>query len=212
MNKYFLAIGTSAALMLLTGCASTENFEPGRDTLNVRNENHVSSEEIRQAAVKAVKDIMTNDVFTEYLAEYKKEVNDPKARPRMKLAELINDTTDTDINIAELTTFIQRQLLNSRKVLISLAEGSGRINEIGKSRKLEDDDNFDQSTVAKRGTLKAARYVFRPRVVRNITNDGSRKVVVTTFIMEMTDIHTGEAVWIFEEQLGFQQKRGMTGW
>ena len=76
----------------------------------------------------------------------------------------------------------------------------------------KDDENFDQKTVAKRGTLQAARLVLRPKVISNLTNDGSRKVIVTSFTMDMADINTSLVMWKYTKRLGYQKERGMTGW
>ena len=83
---------------------------------------------------------------------------------------------------------------------------------IAASRSLEDDDNFDQKTVAKRGTLQAARLVLRPRVISNRVTDGGTRAVTRTFTMEMADIQTGLIMWKFTRQLGFMKERGAVGW
>ena len=77
---------------------------------------------------------------------------------------------------------------------------------------LEDDDNFDQKTVAKRGTLQAARIVLRPKVISNLVQDGGRKAVTRTFVMEMADIKTGLIMWKYTKQLGFMKEKGTFGW
>ena len=68
MNKLFLAIGTSAALMLLTGCAATTTIhDPDNTNTNVRQEGSVSAEEMIQAARFATRNAMTNAKFINFL-------------------------------------------------------------------------------------------------------------------------------------------------
>ena len=208
MNKLFLAIGTSAALMLLTGCAATTTIiDPDNTNTNVRQKGSVSAEEMIQAARFATRNAMTNAKFINFLKKYKKEMNDPDAIPVLKLAQTINDTDDPDLNKGMITDIINEELLNAGKVDVTLAEGSDRTETIANSRKLEDDENFNQKTVAKRGTLQAARLVLRPKVISNLTDDGSTKVNTTSFTMDMADIHTGLTMWKYTKRLGFQKTR-----
>ncbi len=212
MNRISI-IGMAAGVMLFAGCATTTTiYDPATTQTNVRQTGTISSEEMRQVAVAAVNDAMTNFKFVNFLNKYRAEKNDPNAIPVLKLDKCINDTNDPDLNVAEMTDFINGALLNAGKVDVTLAEGAGRTQAIGNSRAIEDDDNFDQSTVAKRGTLQAARLVLRPRIISNIARDGGRKVVVRTFTMEMADIHTGLLMWKYTKQLGFVKDRGTFGW
>lgn len=213
MNSRFFILGASAAVMLLTGCGTTTTvYDPSSATTNIRQEGSVSSEEMRQVAVAAVNGAMTNVKFTAFLRKYKKEMNDADAIPILKLDRVINDTDDPDLNVDELTDMLNEALLNAGKVDVTMAEGAGRSKAIAASRKLEDDENFDQKTVAQRGTLQAARIVLRPKVISNTVNNGNQKAVVRTFVMDMADIRTGLIMWKFTKQLGFMKKKKSLGW
>lgn len=212
MNKSFLAIGASAAVMLFAGCASTEINDPDNYESNIRQEGNISAEEMIKAAKAATHNAMTNAKFISFLKKYKKEKNDPDAIPILKLDQTINDTNDPDLNTSMITDIINETLINAGKVDVTLAEGRDRTQAIGKSRDLENDENFDQTTVAKRGTLQAARLVLRPKVTSNTTNNGSQKVIVTSFTMDMADIHTGLTMWKYSKRLGYKKEKGLTGW
>lgn len=203
----------AAAVALLTGCASTTTiYDPATTQTNIRQEGNVSSEEMRQVAIAAVKGAMTNAKFIAFLRKYKKEMNDPDAIPVLKLDRCVNDTDDPDLNVSEITDLLNEELLNAGKVDVTLAEGAGRTQAIANSRELENDDNFDQKTVAKRGTLQAARLVLRPRVTSNSVRDGRRKAVTRTFVLEMADVKTGLLMWKFTKQLAFMKTRSAVGW
>ena len=214
MKKQFFLTGISASVMLLAGCAgsTTTIYDPATTSHNLRQERHVSSEEMRQIAVLAVRSAMTNPKFNAFLKKYKREMNDPDAIPVLKLDQVINDTDDPGLNVAEMTDMINEELINAGKVDVTMAEGAGRTGAIAASRSLEDDDNFDQKTVAKRGTLQAARLVLRPRVISNRVTDGGVRAVTRTFTMEMADIQTGLIMWKFTRQLGFMKERGAVSW
>lgn len=214
MKLQIFAAGFSAsAMLLLTACGTTTTiYDPAVTQTNIRQEGNVSSEEMRQVTRAAVHGAMTNVKFQTFLRKYKKEMNDPDAIPVLKLDKTVNDTDDPDLNVSEITDMLNEELINAGKVDVTMAEGAGRTQSIANSRKLEDDENFDQKTVAKRGTLQAARLVLRPKVVSNTVRDGSRKAVTRTFVMEMADVRTGLIMWKFTKQLGFMKERGTFGW
>ncbi|MDD3155256.1 MAG: hypothetical protein PHS41_10340 [Victivallaceae bacterium] len=212
MNKT-LILGAAASAMLLAGCGTTTTiYDPAATKTGIRQSGSVSSEEFREVAVAAVRGAMTNVKFTSFLKRYQREMKDPDAIPVLKLDRVINDTDDPDLNVSELTDMLNEELLNAGKVDVTMAEGAGRTKAIGASRKLQDDDNFDQKTVAQEGTLQAARLVLRPKVVSNEVRDGGRKAVTRTFVLEMADIKTGLIMWKFTKQLGFMKEKGTLGW
>lgn len=214
MKLQIFAAGISASAMLfLTACGTTTTiYDPAVTQTNIRQEGNVSSEEMRQVTRAAVHGAMTNAKFQSFLRKYKKEMNDPDAIPVLKLDKTINDTDDPDLNVSEITDMLNEELINAGKVDVTMAEGAGKTRAIANSRKLEDDENFDQKTVAKRGTLQAARLVLRPKVVSNTVRDGNRKAVTRTFVMEMADVQTGLIMWKFTKQLAFMKERGTFGW
>ena len=214
MKLQFLTVGISTTAMLfLAACGTTTTiYDPASTQTNIRQEGNVSSEEMRQVTRAAVQGAMANAKFQAFLRKYKKEMNDPDAIPVLKLDKTINDTDDPDLNVSEITDMLNEELINAGKVDVTMAEGTGRTQAIANSRKLEEDDNFDQKTVAKRGTLQAARLVLRPKVISNTVRDGSKTAVVRTFVMDMADINTGLVMWKFSKQLGFMKERGTVGW
>lgn len=213
MNPRIYVLGMSASVLLLAGCGTTTTiYDPSSTKTNIRQEGSVSSEEMREVAVAAVRGAMTNVKFTTFLRKYKKEMKDPDAIPVLKLDRVINDTDDPDLNVSELTDMLNEELINAGKVDVTMAEGAGRSKAIAASRALEDDDNFDQKTVAQRGTLQAARLVLRPRVISNEVRSGDKKAVTRTFVMDMADIRTGLIMWKFTKQLGFMKEKGTLGW
>ena len=114
--------------------------------------------------------------------------------------------------VGEITDMLNEALINAGKVDVTMAEGVGMTDSIADSRNLKNDANFDQSTVAKKGTLQAARLVLRPKVMSSTISEDGKQVVVRTFVMEMADIKTGLIMWKFTKQLGFIKEQSTFGW
>lgn len=200
-----------ASAMMMTGCATTTLYDPQSSNTGIRNTHTVSAEELKIIANEAIDNAFASPRFQDFLAKYKVEKQDPAARPVLKLTQAINDTDDPDLNLGQLTDLLNDALLNRGVVDVTMAEGAELSTSIGSSRNMAMDANFDQSTVAQTGTLQAARLVMRPKVISNITRDGSTRNVVRTFKVEMADIKTGMVIWSFTRQLGFMKSRGLFG-
>ena len=215
MNARFLILGLSAAgALALAACESNNTviYDPATTKTGLRATKTVSSEEMREVTVAAVQEAMTNAKFTSFLRKYRQEVGDPDACPILKLDKTVNNTDDPDLNTSEITDMLFEELLNAGKVEVTLAEGANRTQAIAASRDLEYDENFDQSTVAKRGTLQAARLVLRPKVTSNSVRDGNTSAITRTFVLEMADVETGLVMWRFTKQLAFMKKKSSVGW
>ena len=199
--------------IIVTGCASTEIYDdPENQKDDVRSELSYTSTELRKAAQMTLSELLADDDFIEYIEEYKK-THEGK-RPFMKIAPLKIDADDPDAvaNIAELNSFIENQMRKSKTVRISRYEGVERIGAIGASRANEDDDNFRQESVAKRGTVEAASLLLRPHLSSNIVSNGRKKRITRTFMIDVARIDTGEAIFTCTKQLGFSKTRGAVGW
>lgn len=213
MKKFCLLIGASAAAVIISGCGTTTTiYDPATTRHSIRQEGTVSSEEMREIALASVRSALGSAQFNSFLRKYRVEMNDPDAVPILKLDFVKNMTDDPDLNTGEITDMLNEALLNSGRVNVTLAEGADKTRAIAHSRNLANDENFDQSTVAQRGTLQAARLVLRPKVTSNTVTDGDRRAVVRTFVMEMADIKTGLVMWKYTKQLGFIKEKGTFGW
>ena len=213
MKKALLFAGI-AAIVLLSGCTTTTTtiYDPATQQTNLRQRGNVSAEEFRLDANEAINGALTNPKFMNFLAAYKAEMQNPNAIPVMKLTKVKNDTDDPDLKIGELTDLLSEALLNSGIVDVTIAEGADLQTAIAASRNMEMDPNFNQATVAKRGTLTAARIVLCPKVISSEVQDGRTRAVVRTFVLEMGDIKTGLLMWKFTKQLGFMKKHGVIGY
>ena len=210
MKKTFI-LGTAVSAMLLAGCGTTtETFEVGdgnvlpAEITAVRG-NSVSSAELRRVAQTAAGEALTNNRFIRFQEAYK--ARHPGKLPVVKLAKaVVEGTVDNDIHLDELTDQLMTILWNADKVDISMAEGVGAVKAISASRNLIDDENFDQSLIAKENSLIAAGVVLVPKIIENAVTSNGKKVVTRTFVLKMGFIENGLVIWQYVKQLGHIEK------
>lgn len=213
-SKFFIVAMCVSLMAVLTGCGGTMIYEPGGPGAgdDVRDHKHISAEEWRKVAQSAIQEVKSNPRFIEYLKEFKKKYPERK-RPIMKLDETTNRTSDPDLDTTTLTGYLQTELINSGLVDVTMVEGKEVRSAAGDgSRNLEFDDNFDQTTVAKRGTLKAANLVLTPVIREDVARDGRKKDVSRTFIINLVDVDSGTVIWKYAKTLAFLKTRPYIGW
>mgnify|MGYP000380444262 CR=1 FL=1 len=210
MKKTFI-LGTAVSAMLLAGCGTTtETFEVGDGNvlpaeINAVRGNSVSSAELRRVAQTAAGEALTNNRFIRFQEAYK--ARHPGKLPVVKLAKaVVEGTVDNDIHLDELTDQLMTILWNADKVDISMAEGVGAVKAISASRNLIDDENFDQSLIAKENSLIAAGVVLVPKIIENAVTSNGKKVVTRTFVLKMGFIENGLVIWQYVKQLGHIEK------
>ncbi|MBO7741246.1 MAG: hypothetical protein J6S21_01710 [Victivallales bacterium] len=202
-----LAVGIA-----FSGCASSATgYDLDQRVTNLRSTRKISGEELRYVAQEAVKEFLANRRFETYLQSYKRTAKDEFDLPLLKLTKAQNRTDDPTLDMITLTDLIKTELINSGLVDVTMAEGTDMDSSIAESRDLEGDDNFDQSTVAQRGTLHAATLVLRPRIVSSRMTEGRVTQVIRTFVIDVADIRTGRTVFSFTKQLGVDQTRSVFG-
>lgn len=210
MKKTFI-LGTAVSAMLLAGCGTTtETFEVGDGNvlpaeINAVRGNSVSSAELRRVAQTAAGEALTNNRFIRFQEAYK--ARHPGKLPVVKLAKaVVEGTVDNDIHLDELTDQLMTILWNADKVDISMAEGVGAVKAISASRNLIDDENFDQSLIARENSLIAAGVVLVPKIIENAVTSNGKKVVTRTFVLKMGFIENGLVIWQYVKQLGHLEK------
>ncbi len=112
------------------------------------------------------------------------------------ISRVINDTThriDTDLLIKK----IRISLLNSGKAVVTSAiSGQGNDDQlIYDTRDLRNDDEFDKSTVADKGTLIAPELSLSGKIIQQTKRVDKNALVDYYFQLTLTDLKTGYAVW-----------------
>ena len=194
MTKITLSALLAAGLM--TGCADkTERIDMHNDKgdqvmgLDYR--------DFDQAASEAIQSMLKSGALD------KKD----GSRYVLAISRVTNDTMQ-HIDTDQLIKKIRVELLKSGKVVVTTAvSANGAEDKMSMdARKLRENDEFNQNTVQKKGTLVAPDMSLSGKILqRNVAMDDGKQQVEYYFMLSLTEIKTGLAWWEGETVIG---KRG----
>ena len=125
---------------------------------------------------------------------------------------IVNDTMQR-IDTDQLMSKIEIEILNSEQAVMTSAVGSGTDKLIREGRELRDDEEFDQSTIAARGTLQAPHFSIKGKIFqRNIRYDRNRQQVEYYFQLKLSDMVTGLTYWQDEVIVGKRGSNKSVAW
>ncbi|MAA64928.1 MAG: penicillin-binding protein activator LpoB [Alteromonadaceae bacterium] len=182
MKKTVIAVLCST---LLAACATpTRYVDPAADdgpvtmTMDYR--------DFERAADAAVQDLLTSGA-----------VDNPSGERYIMVVSRITNDTMQRIDTDQLVKKIRVALLRSGKVITTTAVGlngaEDAMNE--KARELRNSDEFDQSGVQKKGTLKAPDLSLSGKIIQRNHKVEDEQQVEYYFQLSMTDLSSGLAVW-----------------
>lgn len=179
--------------LLLSACASAPSYVVD-ETKNGKNQPvslGIDDIDLQNAARDMINSMLASPVFA---------TSNPNERHVLVISRIINDTMqhfDTDILIKK----IRIALLNSGKVYVTTAIGAnGAEDKMSKDiRSLRDDDEFNQKTITKKGTLISANRSLSGKIIQRNTrikgtfSDSQR--VDYYFQLTVTNLDNGLAIW-----------------
>jgi len=175
-----------AAAILLTGCA-------GQKTKVISD---AESQEIVTASLsdndfEAAAQEMVNDLLSRPVMAGKKN-----GKPYYVYFYGIKNDTSQRLNVKDLSSYIENELINSGKIEPTRAFGADRDESIAQARDLANSALVDKSTVKKNGKVKAYDYSLTGRIQqKDSILDGGKKLIEYKFDMELNNTETGTKVW-----------------
>jgi len=125
---------------------------------------------------------------------------------------VVNDTMQR-IDTDQLMAKIEEEILNSGQAVMTSAVGSGTDKLIHETRELRDSEEFDQSSIAARGTLLAPELSIAGKIFqRNIRYDKKRQQVEYYFQLKLSDAKTGLRFWQKEIIVGKRGSNKSVAW
>lgn len=110
------------------------------------------------------------------------------------ISGVINDTMQT-IDTDQLSRKITRDMRNSGKFVLTLAQGAKTEKGIDMARSARDNDEFDQRTTIEKGNLKSAELSLSGKIVQKNTKVGSKQRTDYFFLLTLTNLKDGTVVW-----------------
>ncbi len=179
---------------VFTGCATKPHYVGVKDSKDMPTTLSIDRRDFEKAANEAIKDLLQSGAL------------DKKGGGRYVVAmgRMINDTTqriDTDMLIKK----IRIAMLKSGKAVVTTAvKAGGPEDEMTKEvRTLRADDEFKQSTIAKKGTIYAPDMSLAGKIMqRTVKTADNDQLVEYYFHLTLTHLESGLAFWEGESIVG----------
>lgn len=196
MKKLKLATALLAVTLALTGC-SQMSYTDGTaartnkgDALSLG----LDREDFDNAAETMIQSMLSDPAFVNIA---------PGQRKVIAIGRVVNDTPqriDTEKLTAKITSALRR---SGKFVLTSAVAAGGPLDGMSEDvRELRGNAEFNQSTIAKSGTLVAPDFSLAGKIRQDNVKLANRKVQVEYFfLLRMTDLNSGLVYWEDEQTI-----------
>ncbi|TVM14499.1 penicillin-binding protein activator LpoB [Oceanidesulfovibrio indonesiensis] len=203
--KCFRTFGVVSVLLVLlvaTGCTpkKTVKVDPMQDSVTMG----LDYQDFAGAA-----DSMINDMLTSGAVD-----RPGGGRYVLAISRVTNDTMQR-IDTDQLTKKIRVALLRSGKVVTTTAIGLGGPEDpmAAEVRKLRKSKEVNQGTVAAKGQIVAPDLSLSGKIIqRNYRVDSETQQVDYYFMLSLTDVNTGLAIWESEKPISKQGTSRSVSW
>lgn len=193
MNKKSLLLGISAiTMMLFTGCSTSAQYVGGSTPKAAPMTMGIDRQDFEKAATDMVDSLLRSGALNKKGG----------GRYIIMMSDVVNDTTQR-IDTRMLTKKIRIAMMRSGKAVMTNAVGTERDDTTISTRKLRGNDEFDQRTVAKKGTLLNAEMGLAGRILqKTATTNSGDQLVEYYFQLELTNAKNGLVYWEDEAVVG----------
>ena len=190
MQIFKLATAVLAATLALTGCSQV-SYTDGSSS-QVKRGSALSMgldrEDFDHAAETMIESMLSDPAFKNLT---------PATRKVVMMGRIVNDTpqrVDTEKLTAKITSAMRR---SGKFVLTSAFAAGGALDSMSEDvRELRDNDEVNQKTIAKKGTLVSASYSLAGKIRQDNVKLANGKVQVEYFfLLRMTDLTSGLVYW-----------------
>jgi len=196
-------IVSAVVLLMLGGCATTTrnidmNNDKGQAVMGL------DYRDFQKAASEAIRSMLQSGALNKRGG----------GRYVLAISRIVNDTMQR-IDTDQLIKKIRVELLQSGKVVVTTAVSAGEPEDkmSMKARQLRKSDEFNQSTVAKKGQMIAPDLSLSGKIIqRNVKVSSGTQQVEYYFQLTLTDINTGLASWEGESVIGKRGSNKSVAW
>lgn len=185
MNKKLVACGVALSALLIAGCGGGPEYVDSSNSKAYASMG-LDYHDIEKAASDSVQSLLSSAQVREISQGGKKRV--------VMISGVINYTMQT-IDTDQLSRKITRDMRNSGKFVLTLAQGAKTEKGIDMARNARDNDEFDQRTTIEKGNLKSAELSLSGKIVQKNTKVGSKQRTDYFFLLTLTNLKDGTVVW-----------------
>ena len=201
MKKSSIAISLIIGAILVGGCATSTGVQyideekMGTSTPVTLG---LDYEDINRASLKLVNSMLRSSYLEKMYEDKKRREGKPLV---LMISDFTNDTTQR-LDIDQIVKKIRIALLNSGRFIVTTALRAGGAEDMAtyELRKLRKNEEFNQRTIAKKGTIIAPDLSLSGKIIQRVTELPNGKQRVDYYIqMSLTDVNSGLAFWEGEE-------------
>lgn len=197
MTKFKFLLSTALAGAFLAACSSTPVYTDGKsgqvkqgDSLTLG----LDREDFENAADTMIQSMLRDPAFASIA---------PNQRKVIAIGRIVNDTPqriDTDKLISKITIALRK---SGKFVLTTAVAAGGARDSMSKDvRELRDDDEFNQATIAKKGTLISPDFSLAGKIRQDNVKLPNGKIQAEYFFyLSVTDLTSGLAYWEDEQTI-----------
>lgn len=202
MKRKIVSLSLITAVIFFSGCATTSNQPHYIDHEKLGTSTPTTLgldyEDFERASLKLVNSMLKSPYLNRMYEIKMKKDGKPLI---LMISDFINDTTQR-IDIDQLVKKIRISLLNSGKFIVTTALRAGGPEDKATMglRKLRGNSEFNQKTIAKKGTVIAPDLSLSGKIIQRVSKLPNGEQRVDYYIqMSLTDVTSGLAFWEGEE-------------
>ncbi len=202
MKKSTIAISFVIGAFIVSGCTATATGVQYIDEEKMGTSTPVTLgldyEDINRASLKLVNSMLRSSYLEKMYENKKRREGKPLV---LMISDFTNDTTQR-LDIDQIVKKIRIALLNSGRFIVTTAVRAGGAEDRAtyELRKLRKNEEFNQRTIAKKGTIIAPDLSLSGKIIQRVTELPNGKQRVDYYIqMSLTDTNSGLAFWEGEE-------------
>lgn len=208
MTKFQLLVSTALAGVFLVACSGAPVYTDGKagqvkqgDSLTLG----LDREDFENAADVMIQSMLKDPAFANIA---------PGQRKVIAIGRIVNDTPqriDTDKLISKITIALRK---SGKFVLTTaVAAGGARDSMSEDVRTLRDNDEFNQGTIAKKGTLVAPDFSLAGKIRQDNVKLPNGKIQAEYFFyLSVTDLTSGLAYWEDEQTINKTGSKKSVTW
>ena len=202
MRKSTTILSLMIGAIILSGCATSSGSVQYIDEEKMGTSTPVTLgldyEDIHRASLKLVNSMLRSSHLARLYENKKRKEGKPLV---LMISDFTNDTTQR-LDIDQIIKKIRIALLNSGRFIVTTALRAGGAEDMAtyELRKLRKNEEFNQRTIAKKGTIIAPDLSLSGKIIQRVSELPNGKQRVDYYIqMTLTDTNSGLAFWEGEE-------------